>query len=559
VTTTDALTSNTEAYRAARDVLLRHRDDLPAARAQFRWPVTDGFNWVLDWFDTIAPGNDAAALTVVGPRGERASTYEQLAERSKRAARWLAEEGVAPGDAVLLVSGTRTEFWEVVLAAMRLGIVLVPTFPTATPADLRDRVERAHVRHVIADPAVTDKIDNLPVSGARISFGPRPGWSDYGQAAAAAPIDPVRRAGGDAPLFVYFTSGTTAAPKLIEHSHTSWSVGHLSSFYWNGLRPGDLHCNLAAPGWAKHAWSSFFVPFTAQAAVLAFEESIGDPHLIVERLRGSDVDSICAPPTMWRRLIQAGLGRPPARLSDATSVGERLPRDVIDTVRAAWSVEIRDGFGQTEVTGMIGTPPGARTEDGAIGYPLPGYDIVLIDPSTGQAGPTGEICVDTAGASPAVRPWMVRDDGRYHTGDLAETLPDGRIRCLGRIDDVFKSFDKRISPQELESIICTHPLVHDAAVIPIPHPVGNWEPKAYVEIDVKAEAADDIAEFNLAEEIFALIANRLPAEKAVSVIEFVDIGALPRTPSGKIQRKRLWGLPPDGGYRAGNATSDVSR
>jgi acetyl-CoA synthetase len=539
--------SNAAAYRAARDVLLLHRDDINAARAGFQWPVLDRFNWVLDWFDGVAEGNDQIALTVVARHALRTSTYAQLAERSKRVARWLAEQGVSPGDVVLLVCGTRLEFWEIMLAAMRLGIVLVPTFPTATPADLLDRIERAQVRHVIADPAVVSKIDCLPVGGARISFRPMPGWSNYADAAEAAPIGTVERAGGDDPLFIYFTSGTTSAPKLIAHSHVSWPVGHLSSFYWNGLRPGDVHCNLAAPGWAKHAWSSLFVPFTAEATVLAFEESADDPEFILDRLGASGVSSLCAPPTIWRRLVRAGLGRPSAELRDATSVGERLPAELADAVRAAWSVDIRDGYGQTEATGLIGTPPGARTEDGALGHPLPGYDIVLVDPVSGRIGAEGEICVDMKGQPPGVRPWMAGADGLYHTGDLAETLADGRIRCLGRTDDVFKSFDRRISPQELENVICMHPLVHDAAVVPIPHPVGDWEPKAYVEVVAGAPANVD-----LAREIFQLVAEQLPEEKTLAAVEFVD--ALPRTQSGKIQRKPLRQLPAEHGYRARDVT-----
>jgi acetyl-CoA synthetase len=540
---------NTDAFRAARDVLLRNRDDIDAARAQFEWPVLDRFNWVFDWFDVIAEGNDQAALAVVGRDAVHTSTYAQLAERSKRVAGWLADQGVAHGDAVLLVCGSRAEFWEIMLAAMRLGIVLVPTFPTATPADLLDRVQRAHVRHVIADPSVVSKFDAVPVAGARISFGPIPGWSDYGAAAGAAPLGAVEPAGGDDPLFVYFTSGTTSAPKLIAHSHTSWPVGHLSSVYWNGLRPGEVHCNLAAPGWAKHAWSSFFVPFTAQATVLAFEDSADDPAFILDHLRESGVSSLCAPPTMWRRLVRAGLGGRPPQLHDATSVGERLPGELADAVREAWSVWVRDGYGQTEATGLIGTPPGARTDDGALGYPLPGYDIVLVDPASGRIGGDGEICVDMKGQPPGIRPWMTAGDGFYHTGDLAETLPDGRIRCLGRTDDVFKSFDRRISPQELENVVCMHPLVHDSAVIPIPHPVGDWEPKAYVELIAGAPAGED-----LAREIFQLVADQLPEEKKVAAIEFVD--ALPRTQSGKIQRKRLRKLPADDGYRAQAASRE---
>jgi acetyl-CoA synthetase len=444
--TMDNRARNAEAYRAARDVLLRHRDDINAARTEFQWPVLDRFNWVLDWFDVVAEGNDLGALTVVAPHAVRTSTYAQLAEQSKRVARWLAEQGVSPGDVVLLVCGTRT-------------------------------------------------------------------------------------------------SGTTSAPKLIAHSHVSWPVGHLSSFYWNGLRPGDIHCNLAAPGWAKHAWSSLFVPFTAEATVLAFEESAGAPEFILDRLRASGVSSLCAPPTTWRRLVRAGLGRPPSELRDATSVGERLPGELADAVRAAWSVEIRDGYGQTEATGLIGTPPGARTADGALGHPLPGYDIVLVDPVSGRIGDDGEICVDVKGQPPGLRPWMAGPDGLYHTGDLAEALADGRIRCLGRTDDVFKSFDRRIAPQELEDVTCMHPLVHDSAVVPIPHPVGDWEPKAYIEVVAGASADVD-----LAREIFQLVAEQLPEEKTLAAVEFVD--ALPRTQSGKIQRKRLRQLPAEHGYRA---------
>lgn len=485
---------------------------------------------------------------MVGPHTQSTSTYAQLAERSKRVAGWLAGQGVSPGDVVLLVCGTRTQFWEIMLAAMRLGVVLVPTFPTATPADLLDRIERARVRHVIAEPAVVPAIDPLPVPGARVSFRPTPGWLNYEDAADAAPLGPVGRAGGDDPLFVYFTSGTTSAPKLIAHSHVSWPVGHLSSFYWNGLRPGETHCNLAAPGWAKHAWSSFFVPFTAQAGVLAFEEAAGDPGFVLDRLRASEVSSLCAPPTMWRRLVHAGLGLPPSQLRDATSVGERLPGELADAVRAAWSVELRDGYGQTEVTALIGTAPGARTTDGALGHPLPGYDIVLVDPGSGRIGGDGEICVDLKGRPPGVRPWMAGEDGLYHTGDLAETLPDGRIRCLGRTDDVFKSFDRRISPQELESVICGHPLVHDSAVVPIAHPVGDWEPKAYVELVAGASAGPD-----LAGEIFRLVARELPQERTLAALEFV--AALPRTQSGKVQRKPLRRLPAGQGYRARDVTA----
>jgi acetyl-CoA synthetase len=242
-------------------------------------------------------------------------------------------------------------------------------------------------------------------------------------------------------------------------------------------------------------------------------------------------------------LVRAGLGAPPAQLREATSAGEKLAEELADAERTAWAVDVRDGSGQTEATGLIGTPPGGRTDDGALGHPLPGYDIVLVDPDTGRVGAEGEICVDMTAAPPGLRAWMAKPDGLYHTGDLAETLPDGRIRCLGRTDDVFKSFDRRISPQELENVIGMHPLVHDSAVVPIPHPVGEWEPKAYVEVASGARGGEE-----LAREIFALIDERLPQEKRLAAVEFVD--ALPRTQSGKIQRKRLRGLPAENGYLA---------
>ncbi|MFE1781499.1 AMP-binding protein [Streptomyces sp. NPDC059506] len=533
-------------FRQARDTLLRHREDLEAARREFTWPRPKTFNWALDWFDPMARGNHRTALRVVGEGADTELTFSQVSRRSDRVANWLRGHGVRRGDPVLVVLDNRPALWETVLAAIKLGAVVVPTYSTATPAELADRLTRARVRHVVAEASLAPRFEGLPGRWSRIAVGGAPqGWSDY-RDASAAPADfrPDADTPATDPLFCYFTSGTTSLPKMVVHTHLSYPVGHLSGMYWNGLRPGDVHLNISAPGWAKHAWSSFFVPWNAEAQIVALPAERSAPQHVLEVLASRGVTTFCAPPSVWRALTRHGIGPRPPELREATSAGEPLDPQVFAEVADAWGIEIRDGYGQTETTGQIGTPPGRPVVPGRMGWALPGYRPVVLHPETlapVPPGEAGELCIDLSDSPAGVMAGYDGDErrtaaafagGHYHTGDLVVAEEDGGFRYLGRADDMFKSFDHRISPLELERVLLAHPAVADAAVVPHPHPVGQWVAKAFV-VPAESRSGDG----DTAAEVFDHLDRELPPEKRVHLITFTD--RLPRTVSGKVRRVEL--------------------
>ncbi|MER6995707.1 AMP-binding protein [Streptomyces sp. NPDC000410] len=559
--------SPTEEFLAARDVLLLHRTDPAKAAAEFRWPRAAEFNWALDWFDTIAGRRDRTALRIVGSGGpdtDRLIGFGELARRSGQVANWLRHIGVRRGDPLLLMLGNREEVWETMLAAIKLGAVVIPTYTTATPAELSDRLRRADVRYVVAEAALADRFAGAPGEWTGIGVGGRAeGWLPY-EEAAQAPVDftPDGPTRADDALFRYFTSGTTSKPKMVEHTHVSYPVGHLSGMYWNGVVPGDVHLNISAPGWAKHAWSSLFVPWNAEATVVALDAARSTPAQVLEILRSRRVTTFCAPPTVWRGMAAEGLGPRPPALREAVAAGEPLEPSLIELVAREWGVDLRDGYGQTETTGQIGNPPGHTPVPGGMGVALPGYTVVLLDPDTGREvpdGQPGEICLDLRDRPLGLMRGYVGDEARtakafaggyYHTGDLAVRTPEGGLTYLSRADDMFKAFDHRISPRELEDVLLRHPLVADAAVVPVPDPVGLWAPKAYV---VRSSGRPDDSEApGAARAILERVRAELPPEKWVRVVEFV--ASLPRTTSGKVRRAELRERAPGGAeYRIGAA------
>jgi len=520
-------------FRAARDFLLQA--DYATARSEFRWPELGAFNWALDWFDGVlaAETPDRTALKITG----RVSyTFAELSARSSRVANWLHEQGVRRGDRILLMLGNQPELWESLLAAMKLGAVVIPAATLLTAKDVAERIERGGVSHVIANAADAAKFGGGPYT--RIAVGDAYGWLPYHESAQAperfTPDGPTHA--GDT-LLLYFTSGTTSQPKLVEHTHASYPAGHLSTMYWLGVRPGDVHLNVSSPGWAKHAWSNVFAPWNAGATVLIHDYQRFSAAGLLRVLRDEGVDTFCAPPTVWRMLIQEDLASWRLPLREAVAAGEPLNPEIIDQVAKAWGLTIRDGYGQTETTAQIGNVPGEPVKPGSMGRPLPGYEIVLIDPVTGEPGDDGEICIPlenrplglmsgyVAGSGEAMR------DGHYHTGDVASRDADGYITYVGRTDDVFKASDYRISPFELESVLLEHPAVAEAAVVPAPDPVRLAVPKAFVTLAPGAEPGEETAR-----SIFEHSRRELAPYKRVRRLEFPE---LPKTISGKIRRVEL--------------------
>ncbi len=497
-------------FRAARDFLLEHRTDYDTAYAKFSWPRPERFNFAIDWFDGVlaAEHPHRTALRLIEADGTDASyTFGELSARSDQLAGWLRREGVARGMHVLVLLGNQVELWETTLAAIKLGAVIIPATTLLAEADLRDRIDRGQVGAVIARAELAPQFAAVPGSYVRIAVGePVEGWLRYSDStfsdASFAPDGPTN---ADDPLLLYFTSGTTALPKLVEHTHVSYPIGHLSTMYWIGLQPGDVHLNVSSPGWAKHAWSCVFAPWLAGATICLYNYERFDAKAMLDALRDARVTTFCAPPTVWRMLVQQDLAawRDSLSLRELVGAGEPLNPEVIEAVQRAWGLTIRDGFGQTETTLQIGNPPGQRLELGSMGRPMPGYEIALVDPITEQPGDEGEICVLTQPARPVGLMVGYRGDdernsaafagGRYHTGDVASRDADGYITYVGRADDVFKASDYRISPFELESVLIEHPAVAEAAVVPAPDELRLAVPKAFVVLAPGHEPSKELA------------------------------------------------------------------
>jgi acetyl-CoA synthetase len=552
-------------FRAARDFLLAHREDYAAAYGGFAWPRPREFNWALDWFDPMADGNDRTALHIVEEDGrETRLTFEEMRRRSDRVARWLRARGVRAQDRVVVMLGNQAELWETALAAMKLRAVVIPATPLLGPHDLADRLDRGGATHVIVRAEDTGKFSDVPGDYTRVAVGGAPnGWIAYEDAHAAGhpaaadhgfddgpdgpdgagrfvPDGPTRATD---PLMLYFTSGTTALPKLVQHTHVSYPIGHLTTMYWIGLRPGDVHLNISSPGWAKHAWSSLFAPWNAEATVFVHNYTRFDPARLMAEMQRCQVTTFCAPPTVWRMLIQADLTQLRTPPREVLAAGEPLNPEVIEHVRRAWGVTIRDGFGQTETTVQVANTPGQPLRIGSMGRPAPGYRVVLLDPITGEPGDEGEISLDLS--DPAGHPVGLMAgyhgddartaeamaDGYYRTGDIGSRDKDGYITYIGRADDVFKASDYKISPFELESVLLEHEAVAEAAVVPAPDPVRLAVPKAYVVLADGWEPGPDTAKA-----IFAHSRAVLAPYKRVRRLEFAE---LPKTVSGKIRRSEL--------------------
>ncbi|MDB5816892.1 MAG: putative acetyl-coenzyme synthetase, partial [Rhizobacter sp.] len=322
----------------------------------------------------------------------------------------------------------------------------------------------------------------------------------------------------------------------------SYPVGHLSTMYWIGLKPGDLHLNISSPGWAKHAWSCFFAPWNAGACIFIYNYARFNAQALLGVLEAHRVTSLCAPPTVWRMLIQEDLAAYKDRLHlrEVVGAGEPLNPEIIEQVQAAWGKPLRDGYGQTETSAQIGNSPGQLLKPGSMGRPLPGYRVALLDVE-GRPGDEGEVSLDLAHRPVALMAGYqdsvdktneAMRDGYYRTGDIGSRDADGYITFVGRADDVFKASDYRISPFELESAFIEHEAVAEVAIVPSPDPVRLAVPKAYLIL-----VANQVASPELAKAIFAFGRAQLAPYKRVRRIEFVD--ELPKTISGKIRRVQL--------------------
>lgn len=538
-------------FRDARTFLLKNRTDYDKAVAEFRWPDEKQFNWALDWFDaglaTDSESRDRTALWIVdaASNSETRLSFAELSRRSNQTANFLRDLGLKRGDHLLMLLGNVVPLWETMLAAMKLGVIVIPATTLLTADELRDRLDRGQAKAVVATQDQVAKFEGLGEAGFTkivvASTSVNEGWRRFEDAASypdAFTPDGITNA--DDPMLLYFTSGTTAKPKLVLHSHRSYPVGSLSIMYWLGLQPGDVHLNISSPGWAKHAWSCFFSPWNAGATIFIVNQPRFDAKNLLATVARCGVTTLCAPPTVWRLFIQEQLADYKVSVREVCGAGEPLNPEVIDQVKAAWGLTIRDGYGQTETTALAGNSPGQVVKIGSMGRPMPGYTVRVAD-ADGNPAKEGEVRLVLGANRPAgLMLGYQGEDGKpkgadgdvYQTGDVVFLDDDGYLTFVGRSDDVFKSSDYRISPFELESVLLEHEMVAEAAVVPTPDPIRLALPKAYVSLVPGTALTRDTAL-----SIFKYVHSRLAPFKRIRRIELVT--ELPKTISGKIRRVQL--------------------
>lgn len=529
--------------------------------ATFCIDAPDTFNFAFDVLDPIA-ASDPGRLCIahVDDAGVRRDyTFAWMAEASAKLANALRLQGIRKGDRVMLVLYRRIEFWVSMLALHRLGAVAIPAPSQLTPKDIVFRVERARTRCVIVDHTITDRVEaarpDCPGLAVCVQVGgdalPR-GWVDYdtiftpAEARFPRPESPLEFAGGEDPLLIFFSSGTTGMPKMVEHVHT-YPLGHLlTGMYWHDLVPGDLHLTLADTGWGKAVWGKFYGQWMAGASVFVYDfRGKFEPAALLGVLADHAVTTFCAPPTVYRFLVRQDLSAYDlSKLRHCTTAGELLNDSVFHDWKAATGLEIHEGYGQTETTLQIATLPCMAPKAGSIGRPMPGWDVVLQDAAGNVCPPgeEGEICVRVADGLPVglFRGYLEEPEktasvmfgGYYHTGDKAWMDEDGYYWFLGRVDDLIKSSGYRIGPFEVESALVAHPAVVEAAVTGVPDPLRGQAVKATVVLATGYTASDA-----LTKELQDHVKKVTAPYKYPRIIDYV--AELPKTISGKIKRAEI--------------------
>jgi acyl-coenzyme A synthetase/AMP-(fatty) acid ligase len=536
--------------------------DYLQTRASFRLEVPEVYNYARDVVDAWASREPAKlALLAVGPDGGDARRYSfaDLAASSNRAANFLASLGVRKGDPVFVMLPRVAEWYDVALGCIKLGAVPMPGTTLLTDRDIAYRLERAGARVAVTDPEGSDKVDEaakrVGVDLTRVLVRSRDAgsgsidwasWKEGLEASSDQPpeAEPTR---SDDPMLVYFTSGTVAYPKMVLHTQASLGIGHqITARFWQDLKPTDLHWTLSDFGWAKAAWGKLFGQWALGAANFLWDlRGKPDFDLLLRLIGEHGVTTFCAPPTVFRGLVQLDLGAYDwSGLRHCVSAGEPLNPEVIKVWREATGLTIYDGYGQTETVNLLANYRCLEVRPGSMGKPTPGFDVCVVDEDGRVLGPRdeGHVAVRVRPERPVglfreywkdpeATAGAFRGDW-YYTGDRAEVDEDGYFWFVGRSDDVIISSAYRIGPFEVESALVEHPAVAEAAVVGKPDPDRGQIVKAFV-ILAPGHAGSQALVLELQDHCKRVSAPyKYPRE-----IEFVD--ELPKTISGKIRRVEL--------------------
>ncbi len=519
---------------------------------------TEKFNFAFDIVDEIArrTPDKLAMLHVADDFTERKFTFKNIADDSSRVANYLKKLGIGRGDKVMLVLKRHWQFWPAVLACHKLGAIVIPATNQLMVHDFVYRFKAADVKAILctADGDTAKEAEDAMRELGRefvkvIVNGKRAGWREFDAefAKESAVFERAKDApGGDEPMLMFFTSGTTSYPKMALHSY-KYALGHfVTAKYWHLVDRNGLHFTMSETGWGKALWGKLYGQWLCEAAIFTYDFSRFDADKVLPMFAKYKITTFCAPPTIYRMLIKEDISKYDfSSLKHATTAGEALNPEVFREFRKHTSLRIAEGFGQTEMTLGIANLVGEPLEPGSMGKPVPGYNIDLVDDKGASvpAGENGEIVIRTSrgGGQPGVFLGYYMDEektaeawrgGYYHTGDLAWKDEDGFYHYVGRADDVIKSSGYRIGPAEIENVIMELPYVLECGVSASPDPIRGQVVKASIVL-VKGKKGDDL----LKKEIQNYVKEHTAPYKYPRIVVFRD--ELPKTISGKIQRNLL--------------------
>ena len=518
---------------------------------------TESFNFGFDCVDAIAEKypEKLAMIHLDKNKTERRFTFLDMKKESARCANYFLSLGIRKGDKVMLVLKRHYQFWFAMLALHKIGAIAIPATYQLREHDFVYRFNAAGVKAIVctSDGDCAEIVDNVQPECPTLTLkvlvgGQREGWKDfdseYGLFKSSFRRTPDTPSGDD-PALMFFSSGTTGNPKMVEHKHT-YGLGHfLTARYWHCCEPDGLHFTISDTGWGKSLWGKLYGQWLCEGAVFVYDFERFHASDLLPLFAKYQITTFCAPPTMLRMMIKEDLSRYDfSSVRHMTTAGEALNPEVAMQFKKSTGLEIMEGFGQTETTLTVGNFGGTKVKLGSMGKPSPQYKVMIVDPDGNEVptGETGEIVIDISEGSPVglfteyyrdeEKTREVMHDGFYHTGDTAWRDEDGYFFYVGRVDDIIKSSGYRIGPFEVESVIMELPYVLECGVSACPDPVRGQVVKASIVLTKGTEPTEE-----LKKEIQDYVKAHTAPYKYPRVVVFRD--ELPKTISGKIRRNAL--------------------
>jgi len=532
-------------------------EDEQGTPTSIKFKNEDKFNFAFDLVDELADKepDKLAMLHIAKDMTERRFTFDDMRKESNRCANYFASLGIKRGDKVMLILKRHYQFWIAMLALNKLGAVAIPAVNQLQEHDIEYRFKSAGVSAIVctADGEVSHQVELAELKWPELKVkmmvnGTREGWKNFDEEYKRFSTHFERTADspcGDDTMLMYFTSGTSGYPKIAVHSY-KYPLGHFhTAKYWHGCNPDGLHFTISDTGWAKAMWGKLYGQWLCEAATFVYDFDRFDAAEILPMFAKYQITTFCAPPTMLRMMIKQDISKYDfSSVTHMTTAGEALNPEVYRQFEKATGLQIREGFGQTESTMIIGNLIGKKHKIGSMGKPAPIYDVVLLgtDGKPVKTSEEGEIVINVKDGAPCglfncyykdkEKTDEVWYDGYYHTGDVAWCDEDGYFWYVGRADDVIKSSGYRIGPFEIESVIMELPYVLECGVSPVPDEVRGQIVKASIVLVNGTEPTEE-----LKKEIQTYVKDRTAPYKYPRIVEFRD--SLPKTASGKIQRNKL--------------------